>query len=49
MKYFWLILTVTAVGWYIFVTAYVAYKGVADIKSMLKSLADKNRSSENDL
>ena len=49
MKYFWLILTITAVAWYIFVTAYVSYKGVADIKSMLKNLADKNRSSENDL
>ena len=49
MKYFWLVLTVTAVGWYIFVTAYVSYKGVAYIKEMLRSLADKNRSSENDL
>ena len=49
MKYFWLILTITAVGWYIFVTAYVSYKGVADIKEMLHSLANKNRSGENDL
>ena len=49
MKYFWLVLTVAAVGWYIFVTAYVSYKGVADIKEMLRSLASKNRSSENDL
>ena len=49
MKYFWLILTITAVGWYIFVTAYVSYKGVADIKEMLRRLASKNRSSENDL
>ena len=49
MKYVWLILTITAVSWYVFVTAYVAYKGVADIRTMLRSLADKNRSPENDL
>ena len=49
MKYFWLVLTITAVAWYIFVTTYVSYKGVADIKEMLRSLADKNSSSENDL
>ena len=49
MKYFWLVLTVAAVGWYIFVTAYVSYKGVADIKEMLRSLAKKNRLSEDDL
>jgi hypothetical protein len=49
MKYIWLILTVAAVGWYIFVTTYVAYKGVADIKEMLRSLANKNRSPEDDL
>jgi hypothetical protein len=49
MKYLWLILTITAVAWYIFVTAYVSYKGVADIKEMLRSLAEKNRSTENDL
>ncbi len=49
MKYFWLVLTLTAVGWYILVTAYVSYKGVADIKEMLRSLAAKNRSGENDL
>ena len=41
MKYFWLILTVAAVGWYTFVTLYVSYKGVADIKGMLKRLSDK--------
>jgi hypothetical protein len=49
MKYLWLFLTITAVGWYIFVTAYVSWKGVADIKEMLRSLAEKNRSAENDL
>jgi len=49
MKYFWLLLTISAVGWYIFVTAYVSYKGVAEIKEMFRSLADKNRSRGNDL
>jgi hypothetical protein len=41
MKYFWLVLTIAAVGWYMFVTAYVAYKGVADIKGMLRRLSGK--------
>ncbi|MBK6725610.1 MAG: hypothetical protein IPO41_12610 [Acidobacteria bacterium] len=44
MKYFWLILTLAAVIWYIFVTAYVSFKGVTDIKEMLKKLGDKDRS-----
>jgi len=47
MRYFWLLLTVAAVGWYTFVTAYVAYKGVFDIREMLSNLAVRNRS-END-
>ena len=34
MRYFWLILTVAAVVWYTFVTAYVAFKGVTDIRSL---------------
>ena len=42
MKYFWLILTLAAVAWYTFVTDYVSYKGVADIKEMLKKLGEKN-------
>ena len=41
MKYFWLILTALALLWYIFVTLYVAVKGVADIKGMLRRLAGK--------
>lgn len=49
MKYFWFILTIAAVAWYTFITAYVAYKGVADIREMLRALANKNRSTENDL
>lgn len=46
MKYFWLILTIAAVVWYIFVTIYVSYKGVTDIKEMLKRLGAKDRSSQ---
>lgn len=41
MKYFWLFLTALALLWYIFVTVYVAVKGVADIKGMLRRLAGK--------
>lgn len=41
MKYFWLLMTVAAVLWYTFVTIYVSYKGVADIKGMLKRLSEK--------
>lgn len=41
MKYVWLLLTIAAVAWYTFVTMYVAYKGVADIKGMLKRLSDR--------
>jgi hypothetical protein len=41
MRTFWLVLTVIAVLWYTFVTAYVAFKGVADIKEMLRNLSRK--------
>lgn len=41
MKYFWLILTLSSVIWYTFVTAYVSFKGVTDIKEMLKKLSEK--------
>ncbi len=41
MKYVWLILTITAVLWYTFVTIYVSFKGVTDIKEMLKKLGEK--------
>ena len=43
MKTFWFILTMAAVGWYILVTAYVAFKGVGDIKGMLGRLAQKQK------
>lgn len=41
MKYFWLLMTIAAVVWYTFVTLYVSYKGVADIKEMLKRLSER--------
>jgi hypothetical protein len=43
MKTFWFILTMAAVVWYSLVTAYVAFKGVGDIKEMLGSLAKKQK------
>ena len=41
MKTFWFVLTILALVWYIFVTVFVGYKGIADIKSMLKRLSDQ--------
>lgn len=39
-KMFWLVLTVVALIWYTSVTVYVAFKGVGDIKEMLRNLKD---------
>jgi len=36
--WFWLLLTGAAVLWYSTVTVYVAFKGFADIQTMLKKL-----------
>jgi hypothetical protein len=38
---FWGLLTLACLIWYSTITIYVAYKGLADIKGMLKNL--KNR------
>lgn len=46
MKTFWFILTMAAMIWYIVITAYVAFKGVGDIKEMLKNLSDKHEKNE---
>ncbi len=43
MRYFWLVLTIAAVLWYTFVTIYVSYKGVTDIKEMLQRLAKRDQ------
>ncbi|HMS42485.1 MAG TPA: hypothetical protein PKE69_19805 [Pyrinomonadaceae bacterium] len=41
MKTFWFVLTILALIWYILVTAYVGFKGIADIKQMLKRLENQ--------
>lgn len=41
MKTFWFALTILALIWYIVVTIYVGFKGVADIKKMLKRLSEQ--------
>ncbi len=46
MKTFWFLLTMTALAWYIFVTIFVGYKGIADIKEMLKKLGDQNEADQ---
>ncbi len=38
--WFWLLLTTACIGWYLFVTLYVAVKGFADIRSMLDHLQE---------
>ena len=46
MKTFWYLLTIFALLWYIFVTLYVGFKGIADIKGMLKRLEKGNTDQE---
>ena len=41
--WFWLLITGACVLWYSTITVYVAVKGLKDIKSMLKRLAEKNK------
>jgi len=41
--WFWLLLSCAAVGWYMFVTGYVAVKGAKDIKDMLTTLDKRNK------
>jgi hypothetical protein len=44
----WWILTMAAVGWYATITVFVSYKGVRDIKNMLRDLdADHAKRQEN--
>jgi hypothetical protein len=40
IKLFWLGLSLACIGWYLIVLGYVAVKGGADIKEMLKRLSD---------
>jgi hypothetical protein len=46
MKTFWYILSIACIVWYSTVTVYVGYKGIADIKGMLKRLAKENEENE---
>ena len=46
MKTFWYLLTIFSLLWYIFVTLYVGFKGIADIKGMLKRLEQGNTDDE---
>jgi hypothetical protein len=39
--WFWWLVTMTCVVWYSTITLYVTVKGAADIKGMLKRLADQ--------
>ncbi len=43
LKLFWLILSLACVAWYLVVLGYVAVKGGADIRDMLKRLAHDTR------
>jgi hypothetical protein len=47
IKYFWLILSLSCIGWYIAVLGYVAVKGGVDIKDMLKKLSDNVTETDN--
>ncbi|MGB8952035.1 MAG: hypothetical protein WCC06_05135 [Candidatus Aminicenantales bacterium] len=40
-QWFWLVITAFCVLWYSTVTLYVAYKGIKDIREMLRRLAQK--------
>jgi hypothetical protein len=40
LQWFWWLLTAACVAWYSTITVYVAIRGAADIKGMLKRLAD---------
>ena len=42
---FWWLLAMTCVVWYSTITVYVAFKGVFDIKNMLRRLAEKQNDS----
>jgi hypothetical protein len=44
--WFWGSLTLLCLVWYSTITVYVAFKGVKDIKSMLKRLEENRRKSQ---
>lgn len=46
-QWFWLLVTICCILWYSTVTVYVAYKGIKDIREMLKRLAQKKSGTKN--
>ena len=44
--WFWLSLSVAAIGWYLGVTVYVAIRGAKDIKGMFRRLEEQSKSSK---
>ncbi len=46
IRLFWLLLSLGCLGWYLLVLVYVAIKGGADIKDMLKSLSSNAATSD---
>jgi len=42
LEWFWFLLMVAALAWYSTVTVYVAFRGVLDIRGMLRRLRDGN-------
>lgn len=38
-RWFWSLLTIAALAWYSTITLYVAYRGLIDIKDMLRKLS----------
>ncbi len=40
---FWKLLTAACILWYLLVTVYVAIRGAADIRDMLRNLARRDR------
>jgi hypothetical protein len=47
VKLFWLVLSLSCIGWYLVVLGYVTVKGGTDIKDMLKRLSD-DKTAENE-
>ncbi|MCP4451424.1 MAG: hypothetical protein GY809_08185 [Planctomycetes bacterium] len=47
-RLFWLVLSLGCIGWYLVVLVYVAIKGGADIKDMLKRLSTSTQVSGDD-
>jgi len=46
--WFWWAMTAACVAWYSTITVYVAFKGVFDIKNMLKRLSDQRNGLQDD-